>query len=474
MEFQPPPRTYATVDPFKPSISYSVGQIHRSHRAPPDDTDLHSPPHQAASHSRHHTGAIQPSTDAAVGRRFEASPDSSIPTASSNIGLPARHRICVPRFEPPTDNQILWPIPLPHELSRDQHLDFQSRPHSRSPSPSNRWTHGPPTPPLVLPSSPPQPPSPSRNFDSRSRHRSRSPSSSERSRERSRSPRRRRSRSRSRTPIHLRGRSTSRSDDRLPPAVVVSPLSAPEPPIPSSMASPIAIRPSPLRSRSGSRRSRSERSRSRTPPIMPDHSPEFISFELPQSQRSSGSPTPYLHVISQNLRNPIVIQRPPHDLGSSSAHPLSLVHEKTESSTSASSRRSAVNSPSASSDEKRPVGFWDSSETVHLLTCVAAFVFDTLPRQIYLHFLLRLPYMYFSRVARIFQEAEATLVQIKEGILSAAIQLKEPVKTFADAWKLEPVESVEYSKLRKTWQSFIDSLIKEWETLNIISVLLLS
>ena len=144
MEFQPTPRTYATVDPFKPSISYSVGQIRRSHRAHRDDTDLHSPPPQAASHSRnrHHTSAIQPSTDAAVGRRFEASPDSSITTASSNVGLPARHRIRVPRFEPPTDNQILWPLPPdsepvsrasdppirlppPHEF-QDQHLDFQS------------------------------------------------------------------------------------------------------------------------------------------------------------------------------------------------------------------------------------------------------------------------------------------------------------------------------------------------------------
>jgi len=120
------------------------------------------------------------------------------------------------------------------------------------------------------------------------------------------------------------------------------------------------------------------------------------------------------------------------------------------------------------------MGFWDSSESVHLLTYVAAFVLDTLPRQIYLHFLLRLPYMYFSRVTRIFEEAETTMPQIKEGILAAAIRLKEPVKNVADAWKLEPVESVQYSKLRKTWQSFIDSLIREWKTLNIISVLLLS
>ena len=105
------------------------------------------------------------------------------------------------------------------------------------------------------------------------------------------------------------------------------------------------------------------------------------------------------------------------------------------------------------------------------MTYVAAFALDTLLRQLYLHFL---PYMYFSRVTRIFEEAEMSMPQIKHGILEAAIQLKEPVQGIADAWKLEPVESVQYSKLQNTWQSFIDSLMREWRTLNIISVLLLS
>ncbi|KIM38484.1 hypothetical protein M413DRAFT_242292 [Hebeloma cylindrosporum] len=67
-----------------------------------------------------------------------------------------------------------------------------------------------------------------------------------------------------------------------------------------------------------------------------------------------------------------------------------------------------------------------------------------------------------------------SMPKIKQGILDAAIQLKEPVTDVADAWKLEPVESDQYSKLQNTWESFIDSLTKEWKTLNIISVLLLS
>ena len=313
MEFQPTHRAYTTVDPFKPSISYSIGQIQSSHKAPRDDTNLHSPPPQAAIHPRKHTGALQPSTGAAVGRRFEAPPGPCIPTAPSDIGLPAPHRIRMPNFEPPTDNQNLLPLdpdfsrasdppirlPPPHEFP-DRNLDFQSRRHSRSPSPSNRWTHVPPTSPFNLRS-----PSPVRNFDFRPRHHHpRSPSSSERNGERSRSPRRRHSRSRSRTPIQVRGRSTrrstSRSDDRPPPAMAPSPLSEPELPVPPSVASSIVtIRPGPWRSRSGSRNSTSGRSRSRTPPIIPYHSPELISLEPPQSRWPSGSPAPYPSVIPE-------------------------------------------------------------------------------------------------------------------------------------------------------------------------------
>jgi hypothetical protein len=113
----------------------------------------------------------------------------------------------------------------------------------------------------------------------------------------------------------------------------------------------------------------------------------------------------------------------------------------------------AISITSEPLDEKRPVGLSDSAESVHLMTYVAAFALDTLPRQLYLYFLLRLPYMYFSRVTRIFEEAEMSMPQIKQGILEAAIQLKEPVKGIADAWKLEPVESVQYSKLQNTWKA---------------------
>ncbi|KAF8999376.1 hypothetical protein BDQ17DRAFT_1543604 [Cyathus striatus] len=47
---------------------------------------------------------------------------------------------------------------------------------------------------------------------------------------------------------------------------------------------------------------------------------------------------------------------------------------------------------------------------------------DTLPRQVYLHLLLRLPAMYFSRVARIFEDAEVTAAAGRgEGIARVSV-----------------------------------------------------
>ncbi|PPR00865.1 hypothetical protein CVT24_000317 [Panaeolus cyanescens] len=106
---------------------------------------------------------------------------------------------------------------------------------------------------------------------------------------------------------------------------------------------------------------------------------------------------------------------------------------------------------------------------------ILAFLIDTIPRQIYLHLLLRLPYLYFTRVSRIFEEAEMSIPEIKQGILETAQQQRELLPKMANAWAFEPpVASEPYENLNKSWTGFIDSLLKEWKTLNIISVLLLT
>ena len=45
-----------------------------------------------------------------------------------------------------------------------------------------------------------------------------------------------------------------------------------------------------------------------------------------------------------------------------------------------------------------------------------------MPREVYLYVLLCLPSLYFSRVARIFEEADLTLPEIKKMVLETASQ----------------------------------------------------
>ncbi|KAG6908201.1 hypothetical protein DXG01_005790 [Tephrocybe rancida] len=107
---------------------------------------------------------------------------------------------------------------------------------------------------------------------------------------------------------------------------------------------------------------------------------------------------------------------------------------------------------------------------------ILAFVLDTLPRQIYLHFLLTLPSLYFSRVARIFEEAELSMPYIKKMVVVSGDQWKDQSASALNAnWNLAPsIISPHFSHLKASWEHFIDSLTKEWKTLNIVSVLLLS
>ncbi|KAF9443203.1 hypothetical protein P691DRAFT_764496 [Macrolepiota fuliginosa MF-IS2] len=110
-----------------------------------------------------------------------------------------------------------------------------------------------------------------------------------------------------------------------------------------------------------------------------------------------------------------------------------------------------------------------------LSTYITAFTFDTLPRLIYSFTLLRLPSLYFSRVARVFEDAELTMPEIKRMALDLASQHPEDVHRvlFTNLSHHAPVTSP-FWNLKSNWESFIESLLREWKTLNIISVLLLS
>ncbi|RDB30107.1 hypothetical protein Hypma_013948 [Hypsizygus marmoreus] len=106
---------------------------------------------------------------------------------------------------------------------------------------------------------------------------------------------------------------------------------------------------------------------------------------------------------------------------------------------------------------------------INTVTLSSTFLLRTLPRQLYLHLLLRLPWLYWSRVARIFEEARMAVPEIKKMALENVRQGIDPM-ALNGPYTMSPL----YANLKVTWEGFIDSLLKEWKTLNIVSVLLLT
>ena len=149
------------------------------------------------------------------------------------------------------------------------------------------------------------------------------------------------------------------------------------------------------------------------------------------------------------------------------------------------------------------------------------FFMDTLPRELYLNLLLRLPAMYFSRVARIFEDADVSRPDIERminnsggagGGMPTAPQASDPNASpllqdsmtgrltpgaipvtgvsaavgaataismmhmplpFPDEWS-PPLVSPALVRFKHSWENFIDSLLREWKTLNVVSALLAS
>lgn len=119
-------------------------------------------------------------------------------------------------------------------------------------------------------------------------------------------------------------------------------------------------------------------------------------------------------------------------------------------------RPNIYNSPTVAQDSEIPLRVY-----------LWIFLTGILPRQIYLHCLLRLPYMYFSRVDQIFVDAQLSLEEIKE------LALQDSVNGLVHRRKSTRMPRA-YKRLKHNWEQFIDNLMREWKTLNIISGLLLS
>ncbi|KAI6103112.1 hypothetical protein EDD16DRAFT_1644336 [Pisolithus croceorrhizus] len=107
--------------------------------------------------------------------------------------------------------------------------------------------------------------------------------------------------------------------------------------------------------------------------------------------------------------------------------------------------------------------------TCKLAKHAGGFLTNTLPKQVYLHLLLKLPSVYRSRMRRLFENANVSPLDVDT--------LLQTINCARDQHaRMRPITNVGPALIRFkiSWESFIDSLLREWKTLNIVSALLLS
>lgn len=95
---------------------------------------------------------------------------------------------------------------------------------------------------------------------------------------------------------------------------------------------------------------------------------------------------------------------------------------------------------------------------------------DTIPRQIYLHLLLRVPALYFTRITRVFEDAELSMRDIEQMRNSSEYAMLESVGPMGDHfYHSYPT----LARFKVSWDEFVDSVTTEWQVQNVVSVLLL-
>ncbi|KZT51812.1 hypothetical protein CALCODRAFT_503052 [Calocera cornea HHB12733] len=91
-------------------------------------------------------------------------------------------------------------------------------------------------------------------------------------------------------------------------------------------------------------------------------------------------------------------------------------------------------------------------------------------KQAYISLMLRLPALYFSRVGRLFMEADLTKTEMKRIVRC----MHSPEWEFDLEIGEGGVMSQPLREFKLSWEEFNDHVIKEWKTLNLVSALLLT
>ena len=119
----------------------------------------------------------------------------------------------------------------------------------------------------------------------------------------------------------------------------------------------------------------------------------------------------------------------------------------------------------------------------------------TLPRILYLSFLLHLPALYWQRVARVFEDAELSKPEIErlidacgdfahdpsvDAVIAAGFTTPpnhmnaKPLPNglpYPEEWT-PPMVSPVLARFKISWETFVDTLMREWKTFNLVSALL--
>ncbi|KAJ6491959.1 hypothetical protein C8R45DRAFT_189931 [Mycena sanguinolenta] len=124
---------------------------------------------------------------------------------------------------------------------------------------------------------------------------------------------------------------------------------------------------------------------------------------------------------------------------------------------------------------RHPVWPWNMGLKSEMMSALVI-IFIKVPSLVYLHLLLRLPLLYFSRVTRLFEDANLSLPDIRRLVVANADQWKDGtpgslITTFLPA---DAAISPHLLNFRHSWEGFIDSLLREWKTQNVVAALMLS
>ncbi|TRM59371.1 hypothetical protein BD626DRAFT_508117 [Schizophyllum amplum] len=124
----------------------------------------------------------------------------------------------------------------------------------------------------------------------------------------------------------------------------------------------------------------------------------------------------------------------------------------------------------------------------NVLGVIYTFLTYRLPLFCYQLFLFRMPVFYYGRVSRVLEDAEMSLADVRQLARATASEWKkkdhkEQEKALDELnrmtnWTYTPQYASQVTpamrRFRESWETFIDSLLREWKTQNVISALLLS